>query len=77
MRRKETRIDGNKLVDGMNTFQLSRWIALFEGINLVADKAEQVGRRFNGISIKPNLLEEYVDHTSELVYRELTREESI
>ena len=63
------------LVDEMNKFQLSRWIALFEAVNIIADKAEKNGEDFDGMSLKQTAIEDYVDAASALVYRELMRED--
>jgi hypothetical protein len=59
-------------VDEMDPMQLSRWIALFEAINLIADEAEARGLRFTMPALKKPAIEEYVDSTSPIVYRELT-----
>jgi len=63
------------LMEDMSAYQLARWLALFEGINLVADKAEKEGKSFVYIHIKQPALEDYVDSTSILIYRELTGKE--
>ena len=59
----------------MNDFQLARWLALFEGVNVVADRADKEGKTFNCLNIKKSALEEFVDTTSTLIYRELTGKE--
>jgi predicted Zn-dependent protease with MMP-like domain len=61
------------IIDDMSTFQLSRWLALFDGINIISEKAEISGEIFNRIQIKHPALEDYVDSTSVLIYRELNR----
>ena len=73
--KKEPEEQDKNIVENMTAFQLSRWIALFDGINIVADKAEKDGRRFNFMHIKQPALEEYVDRTSVLIYREITGKE--
>jgi len=59
-------------LENMSPLQLSRWIALFEGVNIIADEAKKYGKRFNYMHIKQPALEEYVNKISMLVYKELT-----
>ena len=72
---KKRNISDKCLMEDMDAYQLSRWLALFEGINIVADAAEKEGKSFGYMHIKQPALEEYVDSTSVLIYRELTGKE--
>ena len=75
---KDTKaLDDKGIMDDVSVFQLSRWLALFDGINIIGDKAEVKGKKFSGTHIKHPALEEYVDSTSVLIYRELTGGELI
>lgn len=65
-------LEDKKLMDGMSILQLSRWLALFDGINIISEKSEINGKKFSSTQIKHPALEEYVDSTSVLIYRELT-----
>jgi hypothetical protein len=66
-------MNNKKEVDDMDVIELSRWLALFEGVNIIADKAEDSGKTFNYMQIKQPALEEYVDSSSILIHRALTR----
>ena len=76
-RKKNTTLIDKHLMETMSDFQLARWLALFEGVNLVADKADKEGKAFVCMNIKQPALEDYVDSTSILIYRELTGKELI
>jgi len=60
-------------VSQMNNTQLSRWLALYEAINIVADKAESSGKKFNVTCMKQPAIEEYIESTYSLIFRELER----
>jgi len=68
---KREMISDTKLVEEMSTFQLSRWIALFEAINIIADTAEDQGKNIDFLHITKSPLNEYVKSTSDIVYRAL------
>ena len=72
---KPDNINRTSNVGEMDKPQLARWIALFEGVNIIADNAEKSGQKFDTMHIKQPALEDYVDKTSILIYRELTRDE--
>lgn len=59
-------------VEEMGGLELSRWLALFEGVNIIADTAKEHGVKFSSLHIKPLALEKYVDSNSEIIYRSLT-----
>ena len=74
---KENRrkLTSKELIDGMSDLQLSRWIALFDGINIINENMEYSGKRWDDTNIKHPALEEYVDNISVLILRELTGKE--
>jgi len=74
MKYKRDPLLGKAIVDGMTAFQLSRWLALFEGVNLVADQAEKRGQKFSQMNIKQPALEDYIDSMSTGIFKELTTE---
>lgn len=75
MKMNKKAITSNELMSDMSDHQLSRWIALFEAINIIADEAEKTGTSIKFTNLKQPALEHYVDSTSILVYRELTGKE--
>ena len=68
-------LTGKQLVDQMDAFQASRWCALFEAVNVIADHARRKNVKFNKIAMKSNAIEEYVNHNSNIIYRKLVGEE--
>ena len=68
-------ISDKKLVEEMSTLQLSRWLALFEAINIIADNAEDTGKDIDFLHITKSPLNEYIKNTSDIVYRELKGKE--
>jgi len=70
-RQKKNTKTSEELLGEMDVMQLSRWLALFEGVNIIAGGAEDNEEAFDSVNIKKTALTEYVDSTSELIYREL------
>jgi len=69
--------DKNKKVNinKMSTFEVSRWAALVEGVNIIAERAAQDGKPFKNVSIKQPALRKYIDSTSDIICRRLIEEE--
>ena len=53
------------------TEELSRWIAMYEAVNIIADKAEEMGKDFNKIQINPLKVREYIDSTVDIYHKKL------
>jgi hypothetical protein len=53
----------------------ARWIALYEAINCLADKAEERGVKFEKIDLKPLKILEYIKSTEDLILRRLLKKE--
>lgn len=62
-------IENNKEI-----YSLSRWAALFESVNMIADKAEEKQVSFEKIELKPLKILEYIDSTSDIIMRKLLDE---
>ena len=63
---------GETYVDEMSEYQLSRWIALYEAINIISKTAIKKGKQFNFTNLKQPALEEYINVTGDIIYRELS-----
>jgi len=54
------------LYDNASSYSKSRWIALFDGINMISDVAESKSVDFNKINIKHPILNKYVDEVGDI-----------
>ena len=75
MSKTKKKVNDKNLMEEMDAFQLSRWLALFEAVNIIANEAKTNRKNINKVHMKKPALEEYVDRTSILIYRELTGKE--
>lgn len=55
-------------------YALSRWAALYDAINMIADKTEEKNISFERVELKPLKILEYVDATSDIIMRKLLEE---
>ena len=62
-------------VNELTTYQLARWASLVEGVNLVAESAEERGMAFKKVNFKIPALKKYVDSTCDILARQF--EESL
>lgn len=53
------------------TEELSRWISLYEAVNIIADKSEELGKDFSKIQINPLKVREYMDSTVDIYHKKL------
>lgn len=67
----------NVNVETMNNFQLSRWAALVEGINIISEKADDKRQKFERVNLKPLALKKYVDGVCDNICRVMNREDLV
>lgn len=53
---------------------LSRWIALYEAVNAIADKAEEKNIPFEKIELKPLAIHKYMDATENTILKKVLRQ---
>jgi len=66
--------DANTPLEEMTDFQLARWTALVEGVNIIADKADDRGMVFKKMSIKQPALRNYIEGTCDIIARTIKEE---
>lgn len=66
----------HNIFDKMSNFELSRWIALFEAVNIIAEKANDVGSNFENINIKQPAIEKYIESSCDNICRYLDMEKN-
>lgn len=55
-------------LDGLSTYELCRWAALKEAIDIIGDKCEEKKIDFNDFDLKPLDLMKYVDSMTDTLY---------
>lgn len=60
--------------ENKEVYSLARWAALYESINMIADKAEERKVSFDKVELKPLKILEYIDSTSDIIMRKLLEE---
>jgi hypothetical protein len=53
----------------------ARWIALYEAVNHVADKAEEKGIPFSKVDLPPLAIMKYISSSEDLILRKLLKNE--
>ena len=61
-------------VEEMTSFQLARWAALVDGVNLVAEKADERNIKFDDINFRQLALQKYVDSTCDNICKQIIKE---
>ena len=59
--------DWEKIHEEASTW--ARWIALYEAINYLADKAEDKGIKFDTLDLKPLKILDYIESTQDIILR--------
>ncbi len=55
----------------MSDFEISRWYALYEAVNFIADECESRGIDFESIRLEPLYIKKYVEKTCDIFARRL------
>ena len=65
----------DKKLEDMSVFEQSRWYALMEAVNIIADECEERGRDFDKIKISPLDVEKYIESTCDIFARKIIEEQ--
>jgi hypothetical protein len=53
----------------------SKWMALYEAVNLISDKAQEKGIPFECVELKPLAIHKYMEMTENLFLRQILKQE--
>ena len=53
---------------------LARWIALYEAVNLIADKGEERGKKLDEIEFKPLDIKDYISGVEDIIHRKILQD---
>jgi hypothetical protein len=56
----------------MSLYQLCRWSALEEAVNIIGDKCEDKGISFESVDLKPLDLMKYIDNATDKIYEKVS-----
>ena len=62
-------------IEKMDNFRLARWAALVEGVNLVAEMADEKKKRFDNVELKPLALMKYIESTCDQICRKMNQDD--
>ncbi len=65
----------DKKLEDMSVFEQSRWYALMDAVNIIADECEERGRDFDKIKISPLDIEKYIESTCDIFARKIIEEQ--
>jgi len=61
-------IPSNVDIDSYSLYQLCRWTALEEAVNIIGDKCEDRRIDFNTVELNPLDIRDYVDYATDNIY---------
>lgn len=70
--KKENNIKQPIDINKMSLYELCRWTALEEAVNIIGDKAEDRGIPFESIELKPLDLFKYIESASDKIYEKVS-----
>ena len=71
MKQKQTEKPSEVDIDKMSLYELCRWSALEEAVNLIGDKCEERGIDFEKIQLNPLDIMTYVDGQTDKIYEKV------
>lgn len=63
-----------EMLDAMSNFEIARWQALMDAIEIVNEKCEDRKKDFNTIDIKPKAIEKFIESTCDIYCRNIERQ---
>lgn len=64
-------------IDGMDLYELCRWAALKDAVDIVGDKCDEKKLDFNTFDLKPLDLLKYVDTATDALYYKVLQHEEV
>jgi len=61
-------VPSNVNIDNYSLYQLCRWTALEEAVNIIGDKCEDRKMDFNVVELNPLDIRDYVDYATDNIY---------
>jgi hypothetical protein len=58
-------------IETMSLYELCRWSALEEAVNIIGDKCDEKGIDFNNIQLNPLDIMTYVDNQTDKIYEKV------
>jgi hypothetical protein len=71
MKQKQTEKTSNVDLKSMSLYELCRWSALEEAVNIIGDKCEERGIDFEKIQLNPLDIMTYVDSQTDKIYEKV------
>lgn len=72
MKHKQTEKVSEVNLEQMSLYELCRWSALEEAVNLIGDKCEERGVDFESIQLNPLDIMTYVDGQTDKIYEKVS-----
>jgi hypothetical protein len=66
----------DKKLEDMSVFEQSRWYALMDAINIIANECDERGRNFDKIKISPLDIVKYIENTCDIFARKIIEEQN-
>ena len=63
-----------EMLDAMSNFEIARWQALMDAIEILNEKCQDKGQNFNTLDIKPKAIEKFIESTCDLYCRGVDRQ---
>jgi hypothetical protein len=55
----------------MTTYEIARWYALIDAVNVIGEKCDDCGTDFESVELKPLEILKYVEYASDNIYSKL------
>lgn len=72
MKSKQTEKASKANIESMSLYELCRWSALEEAVNLIGDKCDERGIDFEKIQLNPLDIMTYVDGQTDKIYEKVS-----
>lgn len=63
-----------EILDSMSNFEIARWQALMDAIEILNEKCEDKKQDFNKLDIKPKAVEKFIESTCDIYCRNIERQ---
>lgn len=66
----------SRCMDEMSVFELSRWYAIVDAVNIIGDECDERGIKFNDVKLSPLVIEKYIESTCDIFAQKIIDEKN-
>lgn len=74
LKKTRSNTEATSIMNSMTDFEMARWFALIDSVNIIDNMCREKNIAFNSIDIKPSAVEKYIESTCDIYTQKIQDE---